>query len=99
MLALVVRPQVNLQNISPVPFRFDAFFSPNSERALDYGIRLAHLTRASILLLHVFELPEFLWMSAGSQLFARRLPGDEKDLGRSGRQGKGEARESGASSS
>jgi nucleotide-binding universal stress UspA family protein len=34
-------------------------FSPNSEKALDYGLRLAQLTRASVLLLHVFELPEF----------------------------------------
>jgi universal stress protein A len=34
-------------------------FSPNSEKALDYGLRLAQLTQASVLLLHVFELPEF----------------------------------------
>jgi nucleotide-binding universal stress UspA family protein len=34
-------------------------FSANSEKALDYGLRLAQLTQASVILLHVYELPEF----------------------------------------
>jgi nucleotide-binding universal stress UspA family protein len=34
-------------------------FSPNAEKALRYGLRLAQLGQATLLLLHVFEIPQF----------------------------------------
>ena len=34
-------------------------FSPNSDKTLDYGFRLARLTHSDVLLLHVFEYHEF----------------------------------------
>ena len=34
-------------------------FSPNSEKALNYALRLARLAQGRLLLLHVFEVPEF----------------------------------------
>jgi universal stress protein A len=34
-------------------------FSANSEKALDYGLGLARLAKASVILLYVYELPQF----------------------------------------
>lgn len=54
-----LRPSLDDTSIGLKKILVPVDFSANSEKALDYGIRLAQRTQASILLLHVFELPEF----------------------------------------
>src|SRR5260370_37878148 len=55
------QPERLTSEVSPIQLQkilVPTDFSPNSEKALNYALRLAQIGQGSLLLLHVFEVPE-----------------------------------------
>jgi nucleotide-binding universal stress UspA family protein len=56
------QPERLTSEVSPIQLKkilVPTDFSPNSEKALNYALRLAQIGQGRLLLLHVFEVPEF----------------------------------------